>query len=74
MIHRLDDRAARGDELLAGLHERVERLDRRTNAQAEELASQRLALARLQRALGQPPVRLATDGAKANPASRLGKS
>lgn len=61
MIQRLDDRAARGDELLAGLHERVEWLDRRTHAQAEELASQRLALARLQRALGQPPVRLAAE-------------
>ena len=61
MIQRLDDRAARGDELLAGLHERVEWLDRRTSSQAEELASQRLALARLQRALGQPPVRLAAE-------------
>ena len=72
MIQRLDDRAARGDELLNGLHERVEWLDRRTNAQAEELASQRLAIARLQRGLGHPPVRLATNPGRGTrtPASR----
>lgn len=74
MIQRLDDRTARGDELLSGLHERVEWLDRRTSAQAEELASQRMALARIQGALGHPPVRLATDRGKAIPERRLAKS
>jgi len=61
MIQRLDERAARGDELLARLNERIEWLDRRTNAQAEELAAQRLAVVRLERAVGRPPVRLATE-------------
>ncbi len=74
MIQRLDDRAAQGDALLGGLRERVEQMDRTTHAQAEELASQRLALARLQRALGHPPVRLAADRGKATPASRPAKS
>ncbi|MCL4685309.1 hypothetical protein KJ059_11230 [Myxococcota bacterium] len=61
MIQRLDERAARGDELLARLNERIEWLDRRTHAQAEELAAQRLAVVRLERAVGRPPVRLATE-------------
>ncbi len=61
MIQRLDERAAWGDEMLARLNERSEWLDRRTNAQAEELAAQRLAVARLERAVGRPPVRLATE-------------
>jgi hypothetical protein len=64
MIQGLDDRSARGSELVAGLRERVEQLDRRSRAQGEELAAQRQALARLQRALGRPPVRLAESASR----------
>jgi hypothetical protein len=69
MIQRLDERSARGDARLAGLCERVDGLDRRVRAQHEELASQRLAVARLERALGRPPVRLAADPARPVPSA-----
>jgi adenylosuccinate lyase len=52
MIQRLDERFAASERVLAELVERTERLDRRARAQDEELAAQRVALARLDRALG----------------------
>jgi len=54
MIQRLDDRCVAAEQAVAGLVERTERLERRSGAEAEELASQRVALARLDLALGRP--------------------
>ncbi|HEY8492842.1 MAG TPA: hypothetical protein VIN04_03045 [Myxococcota bacterium] len=61
MIQRLDERFAASERVLAELVERTERLDRRARAQDEELAAQRVALARLDRALGRTLPRPARD-------------
>jgi hypothetical protein len=54
MIQRLDDRLAGAEQALAALGERADRLERRSGIEAEELAWQRAALARLDLALGRP--------------------
>lgn len=54
MVQRLDDRLAGVEQALAALTERADRLERRSALGTEELASQRVALARLGQALGRP--------------------
>jgi hypothetical protein len=60
MIQRLDDRFAAVEHALVTLGERTERLERRSEGGTEELRAQRVALARLDLALGRP---LARSGA-----------
>jgi hypothetical protein len=57
MIQRLDERMASAEDTIAGLVERSEQLERRGAAAGEELAAQRVALARLDVALGRPLAR-----------------
>lgn len=54
MIQRLDERCAGAEQALEALVERTGRLERRSSSEAEELASQRVALTRIDRALGRP--------------------
>ncbi|HSJ97689.1 MAG TPA: hypothetical protein VLC53_11485 [Myxococcota bacterium] len=60
MLQRLDDRFAAVEHALVTLGERTERLERRSEGGTEELRAQRVALARLDLALGRP---LARSGA-----------
>jgi len=60
MLQRLDDRFTGAETTISTLSEQAERLEQRSLAQGEELAAQRAALARIERAVGHPPARLAS--------------